>query len=162
MDQLEPAGFWIRACARAIDVAVLTAILVMAFDSMNGVTWVGGTLAALAYHSCFEGLAGTSIGKRLLGLQVIAVQGVQITFAQAVNRSVAFLADSLVFGAVGWWFMNQSPEMQRIGDLVARTRVVRRRSLPEELRPAMRRFLVAMAVAIAVAVAIDLAANALG
>lgn len=162
MDRLEPAGFWIRAGARVIDFAVLTAILVLVFESMNRATWIGGTLAALAYHSCFEGLAGTSLGKRLLGLQVITVQGAQVTFAQAVKRSVAFLADSLFLGGVGWWFMNQSPEMQRIGDLVARTRVVYRRSLPEEFRPATRRFLGAMAVAVGVALAIDLAANALG
>lgn len=160
MDRLEPAGFWIRAVARVIDFVVQMALFVVAFESLNAATWIGGTLAALAYHSCFEGLAGTTLGKRLLGLQVIDVQGTPITFAQAVKRSVAFLADSLFLGGVGWWFMNQSPEMQRIGDLLARTRVVRRRSLPAGLLPASG-FARAMAVAIAVTATIDFAANAL-
>lgn len=161
---LEPAGFWIRAGARLLDIGVQTVVgfvvaMIMAIiagmmESMGGrpaadfvasmerttfIGWIGSVLTVIAYHSCFEGLAGTTIGKRIFGLQVVDATAGPVTFMQGVKRSVAFMVDGLFFGAIGAHSMSESPEKQRIGDHWAKTRVVRRRSLPHHLRtPAWR------------------------
>jgi len=163
---LEPAGFWIRAGARLLDwgilaviafvVGVIMAIIAGMMESMGGrpaadfvasmeritfIGWIGSVLTVIAYHSCFEGLAGTTIGKRMFGLQVIDVTAGPITLMQGVKRSLGFLVDGLFLGAIGAHSMGESPEKQRIGDHWAKTRVVRRRSLPDHLRtPAWRVF----------------------
>ncbi|HEX8408247.1 MAG TPA: RDD family protein [Thermoanaerobaculia bacterium] len=154
-----PAGFWIRAAARILDWGVLGVLglvtgMVMIFvawmiegasghpaapfiASMERTTligWIGSTIATMAYHACFEGTAGSTIGKRLLQLQVMSVTGQPIGFMQGVKRSVAFVVDALFFGAIGGQAMAESPEKRRIGDNWAGTRVVRRRSLPRELQ----------------------------
>lgn len=182
MPNFEPGGFWIRAGARAIDwlvqmivggvvgvvLGIIAAIIegvgggstsrfLESFDDNNWVSWVGSALAALSYHSIFEGLAGTTAGKRALGLQVIGEPAVPIRFIQAVKRSVAIVVDALFFGAIGWMSMSETPERRRIGDNWADTRVVFRRSLPPELLPSTLRVFGAMVAAVAVCGTIDLA-----
>lgn len=155
-----PAGFWIRAAARILDWGVLGVLgfvtgLVMIFiafviegatgrpaapfmaslERMTLIGWIGSTIATMAYHACFEGTAGSTIGKRLLQLQVMSVTGQPIGFMQGVKRSIAFVVDALFFGAVGWQVMSNSPEKRRFGDNWAGTRVVHRRSLSPQLHP---------------------------
>ncbi|MGN6183352.1 MAG: RDD family protein [Thermoanaerobaculia bacterium] len=152
--QYEPADFWIRAGARFIDwiamfggllvvmfvvaiVAMLTdqPRLVRAIEKDGGIDgWIFGALLQVGYHAVFEGFSGTTIGKRLTGLQVIGIDLAPVRFRQALYRSAAFLIDSLFFGLVAYRHMRESPERSRLGDEWADTRVVRRRSLPESLR----------------------------
>lgn len=160
---LEPAGFWIRAGARLLDWVVLgvgsffSALLLMIvagvleaatgrpaaqmLDSLQKTTfigWIGNVLIPLLYHSLFEGVAGTTAGKRMLGLHIVTMEGKPIGFMQGVRRSLGFLVDALFFGAIAWGEMKDSPEKQRIGDRWANTRVVRRRTVrPEALPPTM-------------------------
>jgi uncharacterized RDD family membrane protein YckC len=112
---------------------------------------IGGVIATLAYHALFEGVAGSTVGKRLLGLQVITMDGTPLRFVQGVRRSLAFLVDALFFGAIAANEMKDSPEKQRIGDRWAGTRVVRRRSMPAELHPPTLQFVAAFIAAVEVA-----------
>jgi uncharacterized RDD family membrane protein YckC len=173
---LDSAGFWIRAAARFIDwlvlgivgitVGFLFAVIAVALESITGrassdvieslqqtsfIGWIGSVIATLAYHSLFEGVAGSTVGKRMLGLQVIAMDGTPVRFVQGVRRSLAFLFDALFFGAIAAGEMNNSPEKQRIGDRWAGTRVVRRRSLPVELHPPTLQYVAALVAAVEVA-----------
>lgn len=157
-ETFDAAGFWIRASARLLDWVVLTGVtlavgvmmvLVAAIlESVSGrpaanfiasmerntfIGWIGSTMAALAYHIGFESIAGSTVGKRLLRLQIISVAARPITFLQAVKRSLGFLVDALFFGAIAAHEMNESSMKQRVGDKWADTRVVRRSSLPPEL-----------------------------
>jgi uncharacterized RDD family membrane protein YckC len=179
---LEPAGFWIRAGARLADIAVQTVVgfvvgIIMAIiagmmEAMGGrpaadfiasmerttfIGWIGSVLTVIAYHSCFEGLAGTTIGKRIFGLQVIDMATGPVTFTQGVKRSLGFLVDGLFFGAIGAHSMNESPEKQRVGDHWAKTRVVRRRSLPHHLRTPSWRVLAGFLLATLVLALLDTA-----
>jgi uncharacterized RDD family membrane protein YckC len=173
---LEPAGFWIRAAARLIDWCVLAmvgvlvsfvagiaaaAISMATGRSMNAlieglgkttfIGWIGSAVASVAYYTLFEGVAGTTVGKRLIGLHVISMDLSPVRFGQALKRSVAFLVDALFFGAIGAGEMSGSPEKQRIGDRWANTRVVRRRTLPPEGRPPKLLFFAALVSAVDVA-----------
>jgi uncharacterized RDD family membrane protein YckC len=145
--ELEPAGFWIRAGARLIDWMVQT--LRASIERTTFIGWIGGVLASLAYHSFSEGLSGSTVGKRLLRLQIIDVNLTPVSFGQGAKRSVAFLLDALFFGMIAAHFMNESLEKQRIGDQWAETRVVRRRSLPVSMRTPTRRMIGGFAAAIA-------------
>jgi len=152
---LEPAGFRVRAGAFLIDYAVIIVLMIVgafmcafaatvlgnpAFvDAMDkdvkGLDWFTGTLTLIAYHTIFVATTGSSIGKRLVGLQVVSMTpGVRVTFGDALARSAAMIVDGFFFGLVAYNTMSKSPEKQRLGDEWADTRVVHRRSLAPHLR----------------------------
>jgi uncharacterized RDD family membrane protein YckC len=154
--ELEPVTFWPRAGARVVDYAVIIGISLWAAFAAGllatafGVEEAFGNaveretklaerifefVAIVAYHTVFEGVSGSTAGKRLLGMQVIHLNaGEPLRLAQAFKRSVAFLVDGFLFGAVGAAAMRRNPERQRNGDGWADTRVVTRASLPHGLR----------------------------
>jgi uncharacterized RDD family membrane protein YckC len=155
----QAVGFWMRACARVIDWVVLAvvgigvSILLAAIagivrgvsgwesdafvDSLFRDNWViriASVLEQIVYHSVCEGLGGATIGKRLLGIQVVSVDLTRCRPGQAIKRSVGFLADALFLAAIGAVHMHESPIKQRLGDKWADTRVVRRDTLPLPVR----------------------------
>jgi uncharacterized RDD family membrane protein YckC len=150
----EGAGILIRGAARLIDivvVAVLTALAFGAFGSLLvsvgvaperlGNNWllqlVGGFATLTAYTTLCEGLAGTTIGKRLFGMVVIKDDGSPCTIRAAFSRALGMLADGLFFGLVAVMIMRQSPLRKRRGDKQAGTLVVRRSHLePDQFSPA--------------------------
>jgi len=93
-----------------------------------------GVLGSVLYHTCMEGIHGSSIGKRLFGLTVLSEEGGPCSLRQGWKRSLAFLLDSFFFGMVGYAAASNSPRKQRVGDDWADTVVVRTRSLPAPLR----------------------------
>lgn len=72
---------------------------------------------------------GTTIGKRLFGLQVIGVHGERLTILSASIRNILRIIDSLpilyIIGLISGFF---SPTFQRLGDRAARTVVLPIRS----------------------------------
>ena len=177
---LEPAGFWIRAAARLVDWVVLmlvnvvvvfglaivaavaeqltgrsSAAMLAALQNTTFIGWIGGFFTTLTYYSIFEGVVGSTIGKRLVGLHVIGMDGAPVRFAQGCKRTLGFFIDALFFGAIAAGEMRDSPEKQRLGDRWANTRVVRLRSVPPELRPRRREFVAAMIAAVHVTAVVD-------
>lgn len=106
-------------------------------------------IALTAMHTLCEGLHGSTPGKRLLGIRVVARDGGPAGLGAALKRSVGFLVDQLFFGLVGIHRILQSSDAQRIGDEWADTLVVRFREAPPESRPSTRRFLAAGAAGLA-------------
>ena len=74
---------------------------------------------------------GQTPGKRMLGLRVVAENGLRLEPAQVVLRNVLRLVDLLpgLFGVGGGGALLH-PEHRRLGDLVAGTIVIRERSVP--------------------------------
>lgn len=69
---------------------------------------------------------GQTLGKRLLRLRVVDVQGFRLQFSQIVVRNLLRLVDSLpVLYALGGIACFVSAKSQRLGDLVANTIVIR-------------------------------------
>jgi uncharacterized RDD family membrane protein YckC len=108
-----------------------------------GIEGLIGLGAFVALHSLSEGLHGSTIGKRLLGLTVVAADGSPAGLGAGIIRSLGFLIDQLAFGLVGAWRIDQSPRAQRIGDEWADTLVVRIAALPPGARRSTSRFVVA-------------------
>jgi uncharacterized RDD family membrane protein YckC len=80
----------------------------------------------LGYYIVCEALVGMTVGKRLVGIRVVAEDGEHAGLGPAVIRNLLRLVDGLFFYLVGAVFALTSPRGQRLGDRAAGTLVVRR------------------------------------
>jgi uncharacterized RDD family membrane protein YckC len=160
---LEGVPFWPRVGARLIDlvahyIIALAAGLIFGIllglvvamkhlpaqaliEKATGFTVAGFLLALLgsfAYEAFSEGMGGTTLGKKALGMTVIREDSGTCDLKAASIRSLAYFLDSLFFGLVGYLEMNKTPQQQRHGDRWARTVVVRNASLPAGAPAAVR------------------------
>jgi uncharacterized RDD family membrane protein YckC len=142
------AGVGIRLAALVLDILVLSAAFFPATRIVKGTwmmtaaehRWASGAfvtdplclvfLVVMAlYFVLFEGLAGATPGKKVLGLRVVTVDGGRVGLGRALARNLLRAVDSLpalgIFAAV---LISSSPERARFGDRLAGTRVVRSRA----------------------------------
>ena len=85
----------------------------------------GTIVAAFAYYALLEGFwNGQTVGKKLLGIKVVRLDGRPPDFAQAMMRTLLRLVDGLFFYFLGAMFVITSRRQQRLGDRVAGTTVV--------------------------------------
>ena len=148
MDQAtpaRPAGFWIRAVALALDVLVFllvqasfkwmaTAILgpeVEGVDSPHGSAGLFTLLFSAAYTTVLHTVAGQTIGKSLVGIRVVAVDGTPLTAGPAFLRYLAGFLSLLPLG-FGFLMAGLRRDKRALHDLIAGSRV--------ERRPRRRRF----------------------
>jgi uncharacterized RDD family membrane protein YckC len=138
------AGVWIRFAALVLDFLVLSAVffpvtrwvkgvwLMMPDDHLWSVGWlvsdplcVAFFVAIVLYFSLLEGLAGATLGKRVLGLRVVGTGGGRPGLGRGITRNVLRLVDGLpALNILGVVLIVISPEKARFGDRVAGTRVV--------------------------------------
>jgi uncharacterized RDD family membrane protein YckC len=82
-------------------------------------------IVVLAYYIVLEAMTGKTVGKMLMGLRVVAIDGVY-TPGKAVLRNVLRVVDGLPFlYLLGLIVMVSSKRKQRLGDMAAGTLVVR-------------------------------------
>ena len=134
------AGVGSRGAAQVVDFLLevlllfVVALAASAFgDAGVAVLAISSLLIFLGYPILFEAFNdGRSIGKVLLGIRVVAIDGSPETFLEAVIRNVVRFIDVLpgVY-TVGFIAVLATPRSQRIGDLAASTLVVRRAKAPE-------------------------------
>jgi uncharacterized RDD family membrane protein YckC len=86
--------------------------------------WALVALGLLYYIVC-EALTGMTIGKRIVGIRVVAEDGEHVSLGAAVVRNLLRPVDGLFFYLVGAIFALTSPHRQRLGDRAAGTLVVR-------------------------------------
>jgi len=132
------AGVASRMLAVVLDVAVVSvaAGLIQQMLSVLGLlspalfqalAMVAVFVVSIGYPVASEWLLrGQTLGKRLVGLRVMDAEGRRVTFPQILMRNLLRPVDMLpafylVGGAAAWW----SRHGQRLGDLAARTVVVR-------------------------------------
>jgi uncharacterized RDD family membrane protein YckC len=77
-----------------------------------------------AYYVICEGFFGRTLGKRLLGLRVVAEDGSPIYLGAAFLRNLLRIVDAFFFYLVAAVSVWASPKRQRLGDRAARTFVV--------------------------------------
>lgn len=155
----QTGGFGIRFAGRLIDwvlhlmlgfvggvigtivAAVLAAVGVLGPDWLARTQEVGmgwnlfwGIVAASMYEVACEGIAGTSVGKLVLGYRVVTTDLRPCTPLKALMRSLAYYVDALFFGVVAYNAMSSSPLNQRLGDKWADTVVVKSAALPASAR----------------------------
>ena len=134
-----PAELAPRVAARAIDLALLTAVEVGYGQVIGfGFDWLAiGTALVLSYFVVLDTLFGATLGKAALGLRVVGPDGGRPTFRQSLVRELFMLLGSVPFVgiplAVGAWIwisrsIRANPLRQGKHDLLAGgTRVVRLR-----------------------------------
>lgn len=137
--QLRVAGPLPRLLAYGIDLLICAMALLVALLVLSLVGWaIGGKvsvglwmlawfLIAWWYPVWFEsGKRGATLGKRALGLRVVQMTGVPVTFGQAVVRNFLRFIDiqPLATGLVGIASSLANQRFQRLGDLAAGTLVV--------------------------------------
>ncbi|MEY2397578.1 MAG: hypothetical protein QOJ00_752 [Actinomycetota bacterium] len=134
--ELTLAGIGSRFTAAAIDgliqtLIVLAIFLGVAISGGSGVAFAVGTILAFAtyfvYDIAFETRAsGRTPGKRWTGLRVVKVDGRPVDFRASAVRNLLRVVDSFPgFYLVAIIAVFLSKRNQRLGDLAARTLVVR-------------------------------------
>jgi len=97
--------------------------------NLNGVpalVIIGLTLIVfLLYLVGFEGVVGATPGKFILGVRVRGVAGKPCSFGQALVRNILRIVDGLAVYLLGLIVALVTKRKQRVGDLAARTLVVR-------------------------------------
>jgi uncharacterized RDD family membrane protein YckC len=138
MNEVTPAGFWIRALAFVIDVMVL-AIVQASYDLAASLVFgadperslaVAGTVSlftvvfAALYTTVLHATAGQTLGKLVTGVRVVALDGDPPPGGAAFLRWLAYF---LSFATVGLGFLMAGlrADKRALHDLVAGTRVER-------------------------------------
>lgn len=85
--------------------------------------WAFSIILNIAYFTYFHGSTGRTPGKRLLGLQVVTVEGTSLSFGIAFLRSVGYLVSSLVF-CLGYVWIGFDKKKQGWHDKIAGTVVI--------------------------------------
>lgn len=139
-------GVWIRCLALCIDFVVVAAVTLVAsllvFVLLLGggafaevgkgpsswPLWVAAGGGAFVYFWWCEAVWGRTLGKRLCDLRVVRRDGARLGAGGAFVRNLLRLADWLpLFYALGAAAIWATPRNQRLGDLAARSVVVRTR-----------------------------------
>jgi uncharacterized RDD family membrane protein YckC len=133
---MESIGVGLRAVAAIIDTALLFVVGYLIALATGG-TSEGGFLLqgvpffiwlaiALAYYIVMEARSGATLGKRVIGLKVVKLEGgAPLDWQASIARNVLRLIDGLFFYLVGAIVVWTSDKKQRLGDKVAGTVVVR-------------------------------------
>jgi uncharacterized RDD family membrane protein YckC len=85
-----------------------------------------GLVVANLYHLVLEGRDGQTVGKRAVGIAVVADDGTGCTYSAAGTRTLFRFVDWLPVGyLLGFASIALTSDRQRLGDLAANTVVVR-------------------------------------
>lgn len=141
---LENAGIALRFVAALLDTLIVFLPLSIVVGLMTGGRYaergegyanagvnVGGNaiwlLLALCvgYYIACEAATGATLGKRMVGIRVVAEDGDRVTVGASVVRNLLRLVDGLFFYLVGFLIALTSTRRQRLGDRAAHTIVVR-------------------------------------
>ncbi len=127
-------GILFSIALAALFVTVLSDVSWSSVDDPEALlTEVGAILSflTLAYYGLFEGLFGGTLGKLILGMRVVKKDGTRAGIGRAFFRNLLRILDFLpVAYLLGIIMVAASSTKQRLGDRIAGTYVVARKSLP--------------------------------
>lgn len=83
-----------------------------------------GLFIGFVYFVALEAMFGSTIGKKILGMQVVKVDGTSCGWGAALVRNVIRIVDGLFLYLVGAVLIWTSDQKQRLGDRIANTVVV--------------------------------------
>ncbi len=107
--------------------AALTGNLTATGFQMEGLAAFGLFLLMFVYFWLLEGLMGATLGKLLLGIEVQRVDGGRCGLVASLVRNLLRIIDGLLVYLVAAILVWNSEKRQRLGDMAAKTVVVRRR-----------------------------------
>jgi uncharacterized RDD family membrane protein YckC len=138
MRESRPAGFWIRVVAAAIDFAlffvvetsyraiarVTTGIDVRDTWTLTPMLWGFTLLFAGAYTTALHAAWGQTLGKMIVGVRVVDLDGEPPAIGTALLRYVGYFA-SLATVFLGYIMAGLRNDKRALHDLIAGTRVER-------------------------------------
>ena len=102
----------------------------------------------VAYQTICTSVCGSTLGKRLLSLQVVQDDGSRCRPRSAIIRELAFFIDSFFFGVVGYTAMRANDQHKRYGDWWADTIVRKIAKASNESRHESGRFMLGFAIGV--------------
>ena len=138
---MEYVGVGLRAVATIIDTFLLIVIgylIALVTDSttaagfqLEGVPMLLWLVIGVGYYIVLEAQSGATLGKRVVGLRVVKLEGGgPIDWQASLSRNLLRLIDGFFFYLVGAIIVWSSDKKQRLGDKVAGTVVIRARQAP--------------------------------
>ena len=146
LESLRQAGFWLRAVAFLVDLAVVAVLLAAGGMLVAGAVRAGGwfsstpevalqwleasartvlsVLMNLWYFTLFVGWSGQTPGKMLFRLRIIRVTGEEAGYARAFMRWVGQILSFVLLG-IGFLMIALSRKKQGLHDKIAGTYVIR-------------------------------------
>jgi uncharacterized RDD family membrane protein YckC len=145
------AGFWLRVVAQIIDsiivgiaqsVVTVPLIFMITLGAANsrtpetavaasmgvmGFVWLFSIGASCLYESWFLVNKGATLGKLALSLQVVRVDGGQITWGLAIGRHFAKYVSGMIL-CIGYIMVGFDAEKRGLHDMICNTRVVKKAS----------------------------------
>lgn len=133
---VKASGLWLRSLAAIIDCTIVFSIWYFIIERWGAdasgtgkvVTGLPAGLLMLgttAYWIVPEWLAGATFGKWSCDLRVVSMNGKKISFSQSVKRNVLRFLDFFPGYLTGFITAKLTPNRQRLGDLWAKTLVVK-------------------------------------
>jgi len=133
-----PAGFWIRAVAALLDFVVFALVKVSLGvlavrvwrTELDGPLGVQGLVTACTmlftalYVIVLHALEGQTLGKLIVGVRVVGLDGTPPALGASVLRFLAYAASGLPFG-LGFVMAGLRTDRRALHDLLAGTRVER-------------------------------------
>ncbi|MBV9616510.1 MAG: RDD family protein [Ktedonobacteraceae bacterium] len=126
--QLQYVGVGRRFIALLLDgvlLGVVNGILFLLLRSVPFVADVVVSVISVVYIFAMEATRGATIGKMMLGLRVVKIDGSPIGWSESIIRNLLRVVDGFAAYLVGAILIWTSPQRQRLGDRVAKTVVVR-------------------------------------
>jgi uncharacterized RDD family membrane protein YckC len=120
----ERAGFWRRFAAFAFDQILVALFMIpLSFVPTSWAAFVLILLIHLGYNVGFNTVSGQTLGKRLLGIRVIPIDGSRLTWRKAFLRWIGYGGSSLALN-LGFLWAAWDSESQTWHDKLAGTCVV--------------------------------------
>lgn len=129
MEEFVPADWQTRSLAFLIDLILYIAL----FYGLAAISHFWATFLSMLYIVFRDGIfSGQSLGKKIMGIQVIHTDGRPISLIDSSFRNVLFLfyvvfPVAIVIESIA---LLRSPDRRRLGDRIAKTLVVRRSPVP--------------------------------
>lgn len=134
---MEYQGILIRLVSLVID-SIILGIIALALVIVTGIQFVSSAtsptpwtfnilffLIYIGYYTYLEGTRGQTVGKMVTKIKVVREEGGEIDISTAFIRNILRIVDGLFVYLVGAILIWRSSKKQRLGDMIAKTVVVR-------------------------------------
>jgi uncharacterized RDD family membrane protein YckC len=123
---LPKAGFGARLAAYLIDGVLLYVVQYVLDTVAPGLGVSLGTLISLGYFVLMTGQSGQTLGKMLLGIKVVTVEGANPGYGKALVRWLGYIVSTLII-FIGFLMVAWDSQKQGLHDKIADTYVIRTR-----------------------------------
>jgi uncharacterized RDD family membrane protein YckC len=134
---MKPCGLWLRSLAAIIDTSLVMIVWYFIINIWGKYNSAGDKellgypailvmLGTVAFWIVPEWLGGATFGKWSCDLRVVNISGKKISFVQSLKRNLLRPVDFFPWYLPGFVCAKLTPNKQRLGDLWAKTMVVRR------------------------------------